>query len=730
VTEIADNPKQKSTRANPHKFRNGLIVSLVPFLFAILLMYLNDFFQIPSRIALATGGSTTVIDAVLDAFYVLLSGIISGVLVSQLIVKSQMTKEALGESKQSLSEEITRRVKLFDQTPVGILIIDPKTARFLEFNTIAHRQLGYTREEFARLGIHDVEADENSREVQKRMALVMCEGMTDFDARQRTKQGEIRNIHVTAQLVHISGTAVFQCIWQDITDRKVMENLLRVERDHARRLLDVAGVMIITLDSNAKVTMVNRKASEILECGTDQIIGKDWLNCFIPERARGDAKAALESMFSGGAQPAVYNEIPILTSSGQERMIAWNNSIIRDESGKIIEVVASGQDLTDRLKSESEKQSLRQRAELAGRLASVGEMAAGFAHEINNPLTGIIGFTEMLKERNDLPPEVVKDVNIIADGARRVSDIVRRILTFSRHTKAMRVPSDLNSLIESTLSLQTYALKTGNIEVVTEFEKNLPLITADQGQLQQVFINLIVNAEHAMKNGGRLTISSAVTGGSIRIIFKDTGHGIPPDIMGKIFDPFYTTKPKGEGTGLGLSLSHSIIREHGGDIFAESEPGKGAAFIIDLPVSSGISVDAPRGSAPPVPGKYNGHASILVVDDEPQVRTLLTNVLEKSGISVDAAGTPEDALFKVARNTYDLLILDLRLPGMNGADLYQHILDVSPIHTGRVMFITGYVGEDGVRSELEALGAPLVLKPFDMDKFINQIEGLLSTGRS
>jgi PAS domain S-box-containing protein len=728
VSDKSQGSSHKCTPENTHDFRDGLLIFLSPFLIAVILIFLKGYLKVPPWLISAAGGNAGIADLLVDTLFILLAGISAAFLFSKLILRARRTSQALGQSTDSVSEEINRRVKLFDQTPVGIIIIDPKTARFLEFNKIAHQQLGYTREEFSRLGIPDVEAGESSAETNERIASVLRDGRAEFETRQRTKQGQIRDVHVIAQAINVGGAGVYQCIWQDITERKLITKMLRDERDHARRLLDIAGVMILTLDCSGTVTLANRKACEILGCKIDDILGKNWLNSFVPERSRPGVQVSLDQLFSGNLRPAEYAENPVVTCAGQERMVAWRNTVIRDDAGNVTGVLSSGEDITDRLKSETEKQNLRQKAELAGRLASVGEMAAGFAHEINNPLTGVIGFAEMLKERDDLPADVLKDVNIISDGAKRVADIVKRILTFARQTKPVRIPSDLNSLIESTLSLQTYVLKTGNIEVIREFDRTLPLVTVDEGQMQQVFVNLIVNAEHAMPDGGKLTVSTARMHGSIRIVFKDTGYGIPNEIMGKIFDPFYTTKPKGLGTGLGLSLSHSIIAEHGGDIFAESEPGHGASFIIDLPLPADCVVKT-SGAVPQMARTSGGQSSILVVDDEQPVRTLLKNVLESSGIFVDAAATPEEALQKIGRKVYDLLVLDIRLPGMNGADLYQRILEISPLHTGRVIFITGYVGEDRVRGELESMGAPLLLKPFEMDKFLNQIESLLASSR-
>ncbi len=243
-----------------------------------------------------------------------------------------------------------------------------------------------------------------------------------------------------------------------------------------------------------------------------------------------------------------------------------------------------------RRQSEQAKQRMEEKIRINDRMAAVGEMTAGIAHEINNPLTGVIGFSEILSERQDLPSEVMEELKIIADGSNRVKDIVKRMLAFARQTKPVRASVSINELIDATLGLRSYVLRTANIEVIKHLDPDLPWIVVDPGQMQQVFLNLIVNAEYAMKEAhgkGILTISSEKLIDCIRLTFQDDGPGISKENKTRLFESFFTTKAAGEGTGLGLSLSHSIIREHGGKMRVESEPGQGAAFIIELPMIDG-----------------------------------------------------------------------------------------------------------------------------------------------
>jgi PAS domain S-box-containing protein len=233
-----------------------------------------------------------------------------------------------------------------------------------------------------------------------------------------------------------------------------------------------------------------------------------------------------------------------------------------------------------------ERRKMEERLVVTDRLASIGELASGVAHELNNPLTGVIGFSELLLKK-DVAEEIKKDLEVINREAQRTAQIVRNLLTFARRHETIKEPVDINQAIQSVLDLRAYEQKVHNIEVVANLDPNLPKITADLFRLQQVFVNLIINAEHFMTEAhgrGTLTITTERDGNVIRASFTDDGLGIRKENMGHLFDPFFTTKEVGKGTGLGLSICHGIITEHGGKIYAESEQKKGATFTLELPI--------------------------------------------------------------------------------------------------------------------------------------------------
>jgi signal transduction histidine kinase len=229
---------------------------------------------------------------------------------------------------------------------------------------------------------------------------------------------------------------------------------------------------------------------------------------------------------------------------------------------------------------------MEQQLLMTERLATIGELVSGIAHELNNPLTGVIGFSELLMER-EVADDVKEDLTVIAGEAQRAARIVKNLLTFARKHAPVKQASQVNSIIDDVLRLRAYEHKVNNIQVVLKRDPNLPEILTDYFQMQQVFLNIIINAEYFMvgsHGGGTLTIETARVDGVIRTSIADDGPGIPPANVGRVFDPFFTTKDVGKGTGLGLSICHGIITEHGGHIYARSEPGKGATFVVELPV--------------------------------------------------------------------------------------------------------------------------------------------------
>ena len=350
------------------------------------------------------------------------------------------------------------------------------------------------------------------------------------------------------------------------------------------------------------------------------------------------------------------------------------------------------------------------------KLSAVGEFVAGVAHELNNPLAAVMGFAEILRDTGG-DSAYGRQLDLIYKAAQRCHKIVQSLLSFARRHQPERKPVSVNELVEAVLDIVAYPLRTGNIEVITALDKNLPLIMADGHQIQQVLLNIINNARQAIEAqqaGGRIRLSSSATELNVRIAVQDSGPGISPENLRRIFDPFFTTKEVGKGTGLGLSLCYGIIKEHGGNIYAESPPGEGAAFIIELPAFRDAA--HPAAAIAPQAEKLNPREGegkrVLVIDDEAAILQLVAESLRRTGFQVDTADDGRVALQRLKADKYDVTLCDWKMPGLNGQDVYEQLQSFNPDLCKRMIFITGDVINERMRKFLESQQRPCLSKPF------------------
>jgi signal transduction histidine kinase len=334
----------------------------------------------------------------------------------------------------------------------------------------------------------------------------------------------------------------------------------------------------------------------------DQIIGK---HCYELHKGKKPRSGCPHKQTLTTGQPAVAE----FYESHLGRYLLESTSPLLNEKGEVIGTVHITRDIT-------EQKQQNERLTMADRLASVGELAAGTAHELNNPLTSVIGFSQLLIEK-DIPDDIREDVKLIYDEAQRAASVTKNLLTFARKHASMKQLTQINNIIEDVLKLRAHEHQINNIEVKRRLAHNLPEITVDNFQMQQVFLNIIINAEYFMTEAhkrGTLTITTKRQNGTIRILITDDGPGIPPENLTRIFDPFFTTKEGTKGTGLGLSICHGIVTEHGGQIYAKSQPGKGATIVIELPINTPSTSEDITKQA-----NANGK-SILVVKDEKELK--------------------------------------------------------------------------------------------------------------
>jgi signal transduction histidine kinase/CheY-like chemotaxis protein len=354
------------------------------------------------------------------------------------------------------------------------------------------------------------------------------------------------------------------------------------------------------------------------------------------------------------------------------------------------------------------------------KLSAVGEFVAGVAHELNNPLTALIGFAELV-QMGEVDDETRSSLQRISNSAERCHKIVHSLLSFARQHPPERKLTNINAIIDSVVEILIYELRTSNIKVVRDLSPQLPRLLADPHQLQQVFLNIINNARQAIeafRPHGAITITTRAEGRLVRVRFQDDGPGISEENLKKIFNPFFTTKPVGKGTGLGLSLSYGIIQEHGGSVTAESALGQGTTFIIDLPITNQPESAAPEAAPALQQSSTVGKGrKILVVDDEEDILGLVTQILSRQGYEVQGAPDGQNALVHLGKQRFDLIISDWKMPGINGQQLYQRLLEIDPKAAATMIFMTGDVLSEKTEKYLSEQGKTCLAKPFSVADF-------------
>jgi len=407
----------------------------------------------------------------------------------------------------------------------------------------------------------------------------------------------------------------------------------------------------------------------------------------------------------------------------------------RDECGELGLVFNR---MTDRLQASRKKleetvQTLRSTQEQLiqrEKLSAIGEFIAGVTHELNNPLTSLLGFAELL-QNTSADNQQRRYVDRVVASAKRCQKIVQNLLSFARQHQPERKLTDVNELVGAVLEIMTYEMRTSNIEVVTELAPDLPEIMLDGHQIQQVFLNIVNNGRQAMEahqRSGMMRIRTERDKDVIRIVFIDNGPGISEENLKKIFDPFFTTKETVKGTGLGLSLTYGIVREHNGTIAARSVPGQGATFTIELPIEKSAVGSSEKGKAPDSLVFQNGEGkTVLVVDDEEAILDLVSEVLTSAGYKVDTASDGEAALRQLQSKDFDLTICDWKMPGLNGRELYDRLSVEDPSAARRFIFMTGDVINEKIEVFLKQHKRLCLPKPFSIVEFrfaISKFPGL------
>jgi len=521
----------------------------------------------------------------------------------------------------------------------------------------------------------------------------------------------------------------------DISKRKAAENSLRISEEKHRDLLENANDLIQSVTADGRFQYVNRAWHDTLGYEVGEVGGLNILDVVSPEY-RGYCERFCERVKKG--ETVVRADVVFLTKAGQQ--VILEGSV----SGKFEEDVFVSsrwilRNITERKKAEREKARMQGQLLQAQKMEAVGTLAGGVAHDFNNLLTTIQGYTELAMRHPALDEGLASHLHSIRDACRRAADIVRQLLLFSRKQAMESRPVNLNVSIKNLLKLLERLIGE-DVAMETELDNDLASVSADPGNLDQVIMNLVVNARDAMPEGGVITIATknmevdaaycqgkpkARPGRFVRLTVADTGSGLDEEIIHHIFEPFFTTKETGKGTGLGLSVAYGIVEQLKGWMEVENRPGRGAVFSLFLPAMSGKGHSEAVTSFPLDLLKGNGER-ILVVEDEDILRNFAVTALEKSGYLVKAAESGKEALaiFEEQGGDFHMVFCDVVLPDINGLQLADAFLAMRP--ELKILLSSGYTDAKAKRSGIEDRQYSFLSKPYTVDTLLRTFRKLLT----
>ena len=549
----------------------------------------------------------------------------------------------------------------------------------------------------------------------------------------RRPDGSTIRALISARAIQFHGVPAVLAATTDITARLHVEQALRASEMRLAAFMQHAPVGMYLKDLEGRYVMLNPEMANVFRRPAEAVIGRTPEDVFPPDEAAMIRSYDREALATGTA--TVKEEF----LSGLDQY-AWSMVIrfpVRDESGRVVQIGGFDVDITNQKRAEAEFRRQREALHQRERLAALGSLLAGVAHELNNPLAVVLGRAIMLEE-DVVDPAVRESLGRLRAAAERCARIVRSFLALARQKPRESKPIDVRLVLDAALEILASNLRSSGAEIIREDMPGLPLVIGDEDELHQVFLNLIVNAMQALEarplaSAGsseprRLWIGTGTRSEDgakvVAIEIADNGPGIPPLLRRQIFDPFFTTKPSGTGTGLGLSVCHRIVVDHGGTIGADERPGGGARFLVTLPAWH-AGLDQPA-SAPSIMESNGG--DILVVDDEAEVVLMLEELLQKEGHRVATAPDGAVALELMRDRRFDAILCDFRMPLLDGPGLAQVLATTRPELVDRLLFMTG----DVLRATAALppnLCAQVLEKPLDPNDVRQRVRELLAQGR-
>jgi two-component system cell cycle sensor histidine kinase/response regulator CckA len=614
-------------------------------------------------------------------------------------------------AEKSLRDSESQYRMLFEGNPHSMWVFDRETLAFLAVNDAAVAHYGYTREEFLRMTLKDIRPPEDIGPLLDYLAKSSTGIQMAGEWRHRRKDGAILNVMVTIHPITFVGKSALLELAEDITGRKRAEEQIR----KLSRAVEQSPVSILIADRRGDIEYVNPKFTAATGYTLDEVRGQNTRVLRFGETQPEEYRELWETITSGGEWRGEFHN---RKKDGTLLLARASISPIRDESGTITHFLGVEEDITA-------QRLLEEQLRRAQKMEAVGRLAAGIAHDFNNLLTVISGRSDLLCDKLEPGGKLRDSVEEIRKAADRAAGLTRQLLAFSRQQILQPQILDLNVIV-SRMDKLLLRLIREDIELRTAYSKDLGLIKADPSQIEQVVMNLAVNARDAMPRGGKLTIeTSNVTLGSayagthlqltpgpyVLLAVSDTGIGMDEATKSRIFEPFFTTKEQGKGTGLGLATVYGIVKQSGGYIWVYSEAGQGTTFKVYFPQAGVPAVPAADSSSQPHTSPQ-GDETILVAEDEAPLRRMVVEILESSGYRVLEAANGIDALKVAAGHAQPihLLLTDIVMPGMGGRELAERMSAAYP--KMKVLFTSGYTNDAVIRYGVLGAGAAFLQKPF------------------
>ncbi len=633
-------------------------------------------------------------------------------------------------AQRRLADSEGRYRDLFESSPDPSWVYDLETRRILEVNQAAVTHYGYPREEFLRLTIFDLRTPEEVPRLEANLAQVGDREVRGELWQHRRKDGRLIDVEVSAHSLTFAGRSARLVHAQDVTASRQADQALRAMQDRLRRVIASSGAVIFELRrerDDMVLDWISENLTRVLGYTVEDSRQPGWWPDLVhpDDRARLGGRPALAAYRDGTAEYRLRHQ------DGRYRWLREELRVTRDGEGRPLAAAGAWLDITEsRLRDQQVQQSQKMEA--------LGQLAGGVAHDFNNILTVMLAEAEEVLAHGDrLDRADQQSLEEIRRSAQRAAGLTRQLLTFSRREIVAPTRLDLNALVGG-LEGMLGRLLGEHIRIVLRLAPGLEPTFADQGQVEQVFVNLAVNARDAMPTGGTLTIETAnvhldeayaaahagvVPGDYVMLAVSDVGSGMSEEIKQHLFEPFFTTKPMGRGTGLGLATCYAIARQAGGHIGVYSELGLGTTMRVYLPVVR--EALAPAVAPPPLAAHAGGRERILLVEDDAAVRLVTARMLRGGGYEVREVASAEEAIavLEQAGEPIDLLLTDVVLPGMGGSALAERAVELRP--GIRTLFVSGYSDDLVLQHRLLATGTPLLQKPFTTEALWRKVREAL-----